>query len=94
MSQCSNRHITKQLEIVLICATVARVTNRKKFVDLSWSGATGTNVEIYRDNVRVVASTPNDGAYTDQPKGKGPSFTYRVCNVGGTVCSNNAAVTF
>jgi hypothetical protein len=33
-------------------------------VDLSWSGATGSNVDIYRNGM-VVATTGNDGFYTD-----------------------------
>jgi hypothetical protein len=33
-------------------------------VDLSWSGASSPNVDIYRHGV-VVATTGNDGFYTD-----------------------------
>jgi hypothetical protein len=39
-------------------------------VDLSWIGATGSNVDIYRNGV-VVATTGNDGSYTDSPGGRG-----------------------
>jgi hypothetical protein len=33
-------------------------------VDLSWSGASTTNVDVYRNGV-VIATTGNDGFYTD-----------------------------
>src|ERR1043166_3872354 len=63
-------------------------------VDLSWSGATSSNVDVYRNNV-LVATTLNDGFYTDSPGGRGKAtYTYRVCNAGTQTCSNNATVTF
>jgi hypothetical protein len=63
-------------------------------VDLTWSGASGTNVDVYRNNA-VVATTPNDGFYTDSPGGRGhATYTYKVCNQGTQTCSNNATVTF
>jgi hypothetical protein len=64
-----------------------------KYVDLSWTGATGTNVNIYR-NGDLIATTANDGAYTDSlGKVKG-TFTYQVCETDGSDCSNQASVTF
>jgi hypothetical protein len=51
-------------------------------------------VDIYRNNTRI-ATTLNDGLYTDPIGGHGPgSFTYHVCNVGSQTCSNQATVTF
>ena len=59
-----------------------------KHADLSWSSATSTNVDIYRDG-NLVDTTANDGAYTDGPLGKGGgSATYRVCEAGTSTCSN------
>ncbi|MDX1614015.1 MAG: S8 family serine peptidase [Candidatus Promineifilaceae bacterium] len=56
--------------------------------DLTWSGATSTNVDVYRDG-SVVATTANDGAYTDITGQKGGgSATYQVCEAGTTTCSN------
>ena len=50
--------------------------------DLTWSGASST-IDIYRNNVRIVAGTANDGFHTDNIGGKGAgSFTYRVCHAG------------
>ena len=39
-------------------------------VDLAWSGATSSNVDIYRNGTRIV-TVPNNGAYTDSPGGRG-----------------------
>jgi PQQ enzyme repeat len=63
-------------------------------VDLTWSGATSNMVDIYRNNARI-ATTLNDGLYTDPIGGHGHrSFTYQVCNAGSQTCSNQATVTF
>jgi hypothetical protein len=63
-------------------------------VDLSWAGATSSNVDVNRNGV-VVATTPNDGFYTDSPGGHGhASYTYKVCNAGTQTCSNQVTVTF
>ena len=63
--------------------------------DLSWKGATSTDVDVYRDGT-VVATTANDGAYTDVTGQKGGgSATYQVCEAGGTTtCSNEVTVTW
>ena len=62
--------------------------------DLSWSGASSTNVDIYRSNVKIT-TTGNDGAHVDNIGNKGGgSYTYRVCEAGTTTCSNNSSVVF
>jgi subtilisin len=59
-----------------------------KYADLTWSGATSTNVDVYR-NGSLIATTANDGAYTDGPLGKGGgSASYQVCEAGTSTCSN------
>jgi subtilisin family serine protease len=61
--------------------------------DLNWSGATGENVDIKRDG-SIIATTANDGAYTDNIGNKGGgSYTYEVCETIGGVCKE-ATVTF
>jgi hypothetical protein len=63
-------------------------------VDLSWSGATSGNVDIFRNGVLIV-TTANDGFYTDSIGVKGhATYTYQVCNAGTNTCSNQATVTF
>ncbi|HUF37627.1 MAG TPA: S8 family serine peptidase, partial [Anaerolineales bacterium] len=60
----------------------------EKYADLAWSGATSTNVDIYRNGTKV-ATTANDGAYTDASLGKGGgSASYQVCEAGTSTCSN------
>ena len=62
--------------------------------DLSWSGATSANVDIYRDG-SYLTTTANDGAYTDATDFKGGgSLTYQVCEEGTAVCSNTATANF
>ena len=62
--------------------------------NLTWSGATTSSVDIYRNGTRV-ATTANDGAHTDSlGRGASGTFTYRVCNAGSSTCSNDASVTF
>lgn len=64
-------------------------------VDLTWSGATTANVDVYRNGTRIT-TTPNDGAYTDALNRKGAgTFQYKVCEAGSTTaCSNTSAVAF
>jgi subtilisin family serine protease len=63
-------------------------------VDLSWSGAASTSVDVFRGTAKV-ATTANDGAYTDAIGSKGGgSYVYRVCEAGTTTCSGNVTVTF
>jgi subtilisin family serine protease len=67
------------------------------YADLTWSGAVGANVNIYRNNL-LLNTVPNTGSYTDS-LGKtkdvsGKTFVYRVCETDGSVCSNDASVSF
>ena len=65
-----------------------------KYADLTWSGATSTNVDVYRDG-NLLVTTANDGAYTDGPLGRGGgSATYQVCEAGTSTCSNTATATW
>ena len=63
-------------------------------MNLNWSGATSSDVDIYRDGV-VRATVPNTGAYTDSigVKGRG-TYTYKVCEAGTSTCSNEVTVRF
>ncbi len=65
-----------------------------QYADLGWSGASGTDVDVYRDGSQL-ATTANDGAYTDAiGRRGGGSYTYKVCQAGTSTCSNEATVTF
>jgi hypothetical protein len=64
-------------------------------VDLSWSGATSSSVDIYRNGLIIATVPANQGSYTDSTGQKGHAiFTYKVCNAGTQTCSNDATVTF
>ena len=66
----------------------------RQTVDLTWSGATSSTVDIYRNNA-LIANTLNDGFYTDSIGAHGHgTYTYRVCNAGTQTCSNQVTVTF
>jgi PKD repeat protein len=73
------------------------VTGRKergvRYADLVWSGATTTDVDVYRDGTPIT-TTDNDGAYTDNLGRNSGTFIYQVCEAGTSVCSNEASVTF
>ena len=75
-----------------------KVTGRKvkgyQQADLAWNGLSATSIDVYRNNAKVM-STANDGVATDPINKKGSaSYTYKVCAVGTTTCSNTASVTF
>ncbi len=73
-------------------SATGRVSKNKRFVDLSWSGATSSKVDIYRDGSKIT-TTANDGAHTDQVQ-KAGTYKYKVCQAGTSTCSNEATVKF
>ena len=77
----------------IVLEATARIVRNKAYADLVWSGATGTDVDVYRDGV-LRTTTPNDGAYTDNLSKLRGTFTYKVCESGTSTCSNEASVTF
>jgi serine protease len=78
---------------IMLMASGSKVRGRQ-IVDLTWNGATSSNVDIFRNGTRIV-TVPNSGAYTDSPGGRGhATYTYQVCNAGTQTCSNQATVTF
>jgi uncharacterized delta-60 repeat protein len=64
-------------------------------VDLSWSGATSSSVDVYRDG-NLVVTVPNTGSYRDSIGAKGGNvrYTYKVCEAGTQTCSNEVTVRF
>ena len=77
----------------IVLSAVGRSARKKNLVDLAWSGAATSNVEIRRNGV-VVATTPNDGAFTDNLNRATGTFRYRVSHPGGSPISNEVSVTF
>jgi PKD repeat protein len=62
-------------------------------VNLTWTGATGATVDLYRNGTKVAAPS-NTGAYTDVLAKVTGTLIYKVCNAGTSPCSPNASVTF
>lgn len=77
------------VQAITLTASVTLVRH-KQVVDLTWSGAAGANVDLYR-NGALLMTTPNDGAYRDAPKRSG-TYVYKVCNAGSSVCSPEISV--
>jgi hypothetical protein len=76
-----------------LAATGYKVRGLQK-ADLEWSGATSANVDVYRDGA-LIATTANDGFYTDNIDQRGGgSYTYRVCEAGTSTCSIEAKVNY
>jgi len=72
-------------------ASAYRAKGKNK-VDVTWSGASTSSVDIYR-NGSLRTTTSNDGAYTDSFRTYG-SFTYKVCDQGTDNCSSEVTVNF
>jgi hypothetical protein len=63
-------------------------------VNLSWTGATSSTVDVYRNGARI-STVNNTGSMTDAINRKGGgTYTYQVCNAGTSTCSNTAQVVF
>jgi subtilisin family serine protease len=66
----------------------------RKHADLAWSGATSTNVDVYRDG-SVIATVANTGAYTHATNETGGGTSvYKVCEAGTSTCSNEAVASY
>jgi len=68
----------------------------KHNIDLTWTtNSTAANFDVYR-NGNLIATTPNDGAYTDATQNKGKAtYMHQVCEAGGTTnCSNVTSTSF
>lgn len=79
---------------ITLSATAYKVRGVRT-ADLSWTGAAGASVDIYRDGALLV-TTVNDGVHTDTIGGKGGgTFTYQACEAGSTsACSTTVTIVF
>lgn len=79
--------------IVIDLSVYAYKVKKDKYADLTWSEENSTSVDVYRDG-SIIATTANDGAYTDGPlKVKTPA-TYQLCEAGTSICSNMFTVSW
>ena len=61
---------------------------------LDWTGATGTDVVVNRNDA-LPLTTPNDGHYVNSMAARSPvTYTYRVCEAAGGICSDSRTVEF
>ncbi len=63
-----------------------------RYAALSWTGAIGSQVSIYRGGV-LIAIVDNNGTYTDNLGRVSGTFVYKVCETDGSACSNEVSVT-
>jgi extracellular elastinolytic metalloproteinase len=78
---------------ITLAASGRKVQGRHN-IDLTWSGATSTNVDVFR-NGSLLITTANDGAHTDATNNRGgATYQYQVCEAGTSTCSNVATVVF
>jgi subtilisin family serine protease len=76
-------------------SAVAYKVSGRKHADLTWSGATSTTVDVFRDDIRVGTGLPNSGSWTHSTNERGGgSHSYRVCEAGTSTCSNTVTVTY
>jgi subtilisin family serine protease len=92
LSSTSTQTVTVTAPGTISLSVAKRTQGKKLYSDLTWSGASGTNVDVFRNN-SLVTTTANDGAHTDTVSAAG-TYTYRVCNAGTSTCSSNVTVTF
>lgn len=79
---------------ITLSARRYKVRGRRK-VDLTWSGLTSHQVDIYRNGARIATVPKGATPYTDSVgKKRRGSYTYRVCEAGTSVCSNDDTVRF
>ena len=64
-----------------------------KRADLTWAGAAGTNVDVYRNGAHVTI-TANDGVFSETLGKGGGSYTYQLCEAGTSTCSNSVTVSY
>jgi len=79
--------------IVIDLSVYAYKIKKDKYADLTWSGANSTSVDVYHDG-SIIATTPNDGAYTHGPIETKTPATYQLCEAGKSICSNMVTVSW
>ena len=92
-------HVATPVAPAISLSAVASKHGKSKRVDLEWSDAVGSIVDVYR-NGSVLATTDNDGSYRDSTVSKRDKvIRYRVCEHDSSVydlltsiCSDEVSV--
>jgi hypothetical protein len=78
----------------IVLAVRARLEKKKHYMTLTWTGASGSKVDVYR-NGAMHTTTQNDRKYTNVRTARGSAtYTYKLCERGTSRCSNTATATF
>ena len=71
-----------------------RTSAGTNYMTLDWTGARGSSVVVYRNNV-LLTTTANDGHYVNSAAAKAPvTYSYRVCEGPAGICSESRTVEF
>ena len=90
----SSQSVTVSAESGVTLTVTAYKVKGIQNADLTWIGASGTDVIIHR-NGTVIATTTNDGSYTDNIGAKGGgSYTYKVCETTTSKCSSIVSASY
>ena len=66
----------------------------RHMIDLTWDGASSSQVDIFR-NGSLVDTVSNNGSYTDATgQNGGGSYTHQVCEAGTNTCSPEVTTSF
>jgi PKD repeat protein len=91
-TRCSSP-VSVAVTSILLKVTVAMKEPGLQAMTLSWAGATGAMMDVYRSGVRI-ASTPNTGRYTNTRRSSSQAtYAYKVCVAATTKCSKTVSVT-
>ncbi len=78
----------------IVLTATGRSEGGVQYMSLKWNGASGATVDIYRNGGRL-RTTSNDGSDTNGWTFQGAAtYVFKVCQAGGTICSNEATVVF
>lgn len=80
---------------ISLTGNASKVSGRWR-ANLSWTGTTATQVDIYRNGTLLASAVNNSGSYVDQTNFRGGgTLTYKVCEAGSTsTCSNEITLSF
>ena len=77
----------------IVLQVSARSENGRHYMKLTWSGATGSSVDVYRNGTRQMKNTENDGKYVNVlPSKRAATYAYRVCEKKTSTCSKSVSV--
>jgi hypothetical protein len=71
--------------------------NGRQYMKLTWSGARGSAIDLYRNGERrnlLQSNTRNDGVHTERAFRRAATYVFRLCERGTSNCSNEVTVIF